>query len=344
MFSCVLFMIVPVIVSSLTKSIRMIFSTSKNSIKQLYESDIRPVFSLFISGGGVTSLEWLLTTPGGSRCIMNAEIPYSRSALSNRLNQPNEEFKCDENSVRVMAFEAYKDATKNFLFETKTFQSLIDINIFGIACTAALVSETVKKGDHRVFISTYDSKQTHRVYKCILEKGLRDRNGEDNKVSEFIMNILHLQCKATSPILVASNVSMSSAADSVEGFSPVDSDVSDNFYTLKESVLVEDSGALKPEVLYSKELMPVGDSLDRLYNQEISHIIYIPSHLKSSNEHSFITIVNVSQEGSSAQHLFASFEDLQLPPGAYDVLLHTLYMITYISLREITFDIYPHVI
>src|SRR5262249_18725414 len=64
-----------------------------------------------------------------------------------------------------------------------------DDNALGLGCTAALVTDRPKRGDHRFHIATHD-RQSRTAYSLTLTKGARDRDGEERVVSSVLLNAL----------------------------------------------------------------------------------------------------------------------------------------------------------
>src|SRR5207244_1894792 len=56
----------------------------------------------------------------------------------------------------------------------------------GVACTASLVSDRPKKGEHRCHVATQTATQS-AAWSLVLEKGARDRNGEERLVGQLIL-------------------------------------------------------------------------------------------------------------------------------------------------------------
>jgi hypothetical protein len=56
-------------------------------ITDLYSLQPSPAFSIHVTGGGVAVLQWLLTVPGASNCVLDAQVPYARSALASFMAQ-----------------------------------------------------------------------------------------------------------------------------------------------------------------------------------------------------------------------------------------------------------------
>lgn len=84
-------------------------------------------------------LTWLLTVPGASRTVLEARIPYAQSALQKALKFPTASYASVGTAVD-MAKAAYKQAAQ---------LSQIGTSIIGIGCTCALMTDRVKKGDHK---------------------------------------------------------------------------------------------------------------------------------------------------------------------------------------------------
>ena len=68
-----------------------------------------------------------------------------------------------------------------------------DAPIVGLGCTATIATDRTKRGDHRAFISTWDNDRV-TTDSLILEKGLRDRAGEEDVVSRLVIAALARAC------------------------------------------------------------------------------------------------------------------------------------------------------
>lgn len=116
-------------------------SEEKQHLNNLYKLEKRSVFSVFVTGGGVQLISWLFTVPGSSRCVMNAGVPYSRFALEAFQGKGSQS--CSAETARQMSLASYRDAAKCLLMESSDFNCFRDCNIFGVGCTAALISDKV---------------------------------------------------------------------------------------------------------------------------------------------------------------------------------------------------------
>ena len=61
--------------------------------------------------------------------------------------------------------------------------------VIGLACTAAIVTDRPKKGTHRAHITTWQNEQVVS-YTIVMDKGLRNRDGEESLVSQIMLNAL----------------------------------------------------------------------------------------------------------------------------------------------------------
>ena len=91
-----------------------------------------------VTGGGSGALHTLLSTPGASRLVADARIPYSPEALEQFLGEKPEQSVCGE-TARKMARAAFRSAAS-------------DPRFFSVSCTAALQTEQARRGDDRAFI------------------------------------------------------------------------------------------------------------------------------------------------------------------------------------------------
>lgn len=185
-------------------------STASNEInaviKAIYSLTPKPVLSLAVTGGGMQAIPWFLTVPGASSCILSATVPYARAAsdkfLSDNSYPLEQPLGCNKESTLHLAKVAYLQACDLLLRgEGSAFpvasQCVNDISsIVGVACTAALVSSTPKKGPHRCNVAIYSSTAQGgqgTVYSLTLNKGQRDRIGEDAVCARLILDAVAAQ-------------------------------------------------------------------------------------------------------------------------------------------------------
>lgn len=144
-------------------------------IAQIHTSPVMMV--LVITGGGTQALADLLVVPGASRTLLEALVPYSAKSLVEFLGSPPTQA-VSVATAAALAQAAYRRAV--LLRENET------IPLIGLSCTATLVTDRPKKGEHRAYIGLSEGAQT-RVYSLTLRKGARDRQGEERVVSDLLL-------------------------------------------------------------------------------------------------------------------------------------------------------------
>jgi hypothetical protein len=134
---------------------------------------------MVVAGAGSQALAWLLGVPGASRTLLEALVPYDWAAFDDFLGQTPPQYVADQ-TARFMAGRALSRA--RWLHRDEDA-------LVGLACTATIVTDRPKRGEHRAHIATW---QPERVvwYRLGLEKGARDRAAEEALVSDVIINAL----------------------------------------------------------------------------------------------------------------------------------------------------------
>ncbi|CAG9462522.1 unnamed protein product [Pedinophyceae sp. YPF-701] len=145
---------------------------------------------LFVTGGAAQAISWLLCVPGASSTIVDAQVPYSHDALVKVLGtEPTDGFS-SRATASAMARAAYLRAVR--------LSQPGDAPI-GVGAACALVSRDVKKGDHRAWIATYDGRRS-RSCRVQLQKGLRNRVGEDAAVSVQLLSMVADACNTPAAV------------------------------------------------------------------------------------------------------------------------------------------------
>src|SRR5579859_225336 len=144
--------------------------------------------ALAITGGGSGAIGELLRVPGGSRLLIEAQVPYDALALETFLGFAPEQA-CSAETAIAMARAARARAA-----------SLVpaDTDLVGLGATAALVSDRPRRGEHRFHIATAGA---DRITHCtgVLAKGRRDRAAEEDLVSRAIVLVLAHACGVAAP-------------------------------------------------------------------------------------------------------------------------------------------------
>ncbi len=130
------------------------------------------------AGAGTYALAWLLGVAGASRTLLEALVPYDWAAFDDFLGQTPEQYVALP-TARLMAGRA--------LSRGRWLHG--DEKVIGLACTATIATDRPKRGDHRAHIATWQPTGV-ASYSLRLNKGLRDRSGEEKLVSRLILNAL----------------------------------------------------------------------------------------------------------------------------------------------------------
>lgn len=168
--------------------------------------------ALAITGGGSGAVGELLRVPGGSRLLIEAQIPYDAAALATFLGfAPTQS--CSADTAIAMARSVRARAAR--LAPTGA-------DPVGIGATAALVSDRPRKGEHRFHIAYAGSAG---IAHCtgVMAKGRRDRAAEEDLVARAIVLWLARACGVAAPspsaLLDADEhfaEAVSTAADSID--------------------------------------------------------------------------------------------------------------------------------
>jgi nicotinamide mononucleotide (NMN) deamidase PncC len=135
---------------------------------------------LCVTGGGSLAISSLLKTPGASRTVLEAAVPYDAEALVRWLHARPEQF-CSEATARAMAMSAYMRAREYAGDDTVT--------LAGISCTASLASDRPKHGPHRVHAALQTGEFT-LAHSLELTKGQRCREAEEVVAASMLLNLV----------------------------------------------------------------------------------------------------------------------------------------------------------
>src|SRR5438128_5706145 len=146
--------------------------------------------ALAITGGGSGAVGELLRVPGGSRLLIEAQVPYDAQALATFLGFAPAQASSADTAI-AMAQSARARAAR-----------LVPAgaDLVGLGATAALVSDRPRKGEHRFHIAFANSAGIAHCT-CVMAKGRRDRAAEEDLVSRAIVLWLARACgiAASSP-------------------------------------------------------------------------------------------------------------------------------------------------
>ena len=144
--------------------------------------------ALAITGGGSGAVGELLRVPGGSRLLIEAQIPYDALALATFLGFAPAQA-CSSDTAIAMAQSARARAARLMP---------AGADLVGLGATAALVSDRPRKGEHRFHIASANAAQIAHCT-CVLAKGRRDRAAEEDLVSRAIVLWLARACGVAAP-------------------------------------------------------------------------------------------------------------------------------------------------
>jgi hypothetical protein len=149
--------------------------------------------ALAITGGGSGAVGELLRVPGGSRLLIEAQVPYDALALAAFLGFAPAQA-CSSDTTVAMARAARARAAR--LVPSTGVGAGTDL--VGLGATAALVSDRPRKGEHRFHIAFANSAGIAHCT-CVMAKGRRDRTAEEDLVSRAIVLWLARACGIAAP-------------------------------------------------------------------------------------------------------------------------------------------------
>ena len=132
-----------------------------------------------VSGGGTQVIPQLLAEGGASNVMLEALVPYAKSAVAEFLGG-NPDAYCSDRTTRQLAVAGWQRSVK---------LSSQGRNNVGIAATASLRSGKPKMGQHRVHVAT------HRVQETVtatlqLKKNARSRLEEEHVTALLCLDVL----------------------------------------------------------------------------------------------------------------------------------------------------------
>lgn len=147
-----------------------------------------PKAALAITGGGSGAIGELLRVPGGSRLLIEAQVPYDEGALATFLGFAPASASSAETAI-AMARAARARAGRLVPGHA---------DLVGLGATAALVSDRPRRGEHRFHIAFATATS---VGHCtgVLAKGRRDRAAEEDLVARAIVLWLARACGVAAP-------------------------------------------------------------------------------------------------------------------------------------------------
>src|SRR4051794_2837695 len=140
--------------------------------------------ALAITGGGSGAIGELLRIPGGSRLLLEAQVPYDEAALATYLGFSPAQASSAETAA-AMARSAMVRASR---------LAPGNSDLVGLGATAALVSDRPRRGEHRFHIAAASAAGVAHCT-AVLAKGRRDRAAEEDLVARAIILFLCRACR-----------------------------------------------------------------------------------------------------------------------------------------------------
>ncbi len=152
-------------------------------VKRLHASPHSGV--VVVAGGGALLLADLLTVPGASATVLDAQVPYSAAALAQFIGAAPEQ-SCSIAAACDIAMAGFLRAQ---VLTTGGDHASEASHCFGFGCTASLATTSPKRGEHRAHMALQTTRQT-RTWSITLAKGARDRLGEERLIADLALRAL----------------------------------------------------------------------------------------------------------------------------------------------------------
>ena len=135
---------------------------------------------LVVTGGGTQALADLFMVPGASRTVLEALVPYSDRSMSEFLGGRAAQAASAETAA-ALARKAHERAL--------ALRPSRDVTVLGVACTAALITDRPRKGDHRAHVAVCGGESVE-VRSVTLEKNARTREDEERVVADLLLSVM----------------------------------------------------------------------------------------------------------------------------------------------------------
>ncbi len=137
-----------------------------------------------VTGGGTQALADLFVVPGASRTVLEALVPYSDGSMDGFLGlRPSQAVSAE--TAALLARRAHEKAL--------ALRPAGEVAVLGVACTAALVTDRPRKGEHRAHVAVCRG-QSVEVRSVTLEKNARTRQGEERVVADVVLSAMGRAC------------------------------------------------------------------------------------------------------------------------------------------------------
>ena len=139
---------------------------------------------LVVTGGGSQALADLFVVPGASRTVLEALVPYGGRSLRGFLGEEPPQAASAETAA-ALARKAHERAL--------TLRPGEDVPVLGVACTAALVTDRPRKGEHRAHVAVCGGESVE-VCSVTLDKNTRSRAHEERVAADLVLSAMGRAC------------------------------------------------------------------------------------------------------------------------------------------------------
>eukprot|EP00752_Nemacystus_decipiens_P018478 g16568.t1 len=170
----------------------MVPDDASSLLRAVYDAKPTPQVCVTTTGSGGQALSWVLGVPGASACLLEATVPYSTKACDEKMAAgPSAPGYCSREAAEGLARDAYARAVSLCVAGSPSRgpHVLPERRVMGVGCTAAVVSSRPRKGLHHCFVCVQTADGLAH-YELNLDKGRRDRSGEDAAVSKVIVQAI----------------------------------------------------------------------------------------------------------------------------------------------------------
>ena len=161
-------------------------SQSLDLVRAIHDADVRAC--LVVTGGGVSAVNALFAVPGASLTVIDAQVPYSRTALDDYLGERAERHVSSHEAL-MMARKAYARAKMLDAERDPPAGTLL-----GVSCTAAIATDRLRRGENRCHVATFNGSNA-MSYSITMQKGARDRAEEETVCASLILNAMAEACE-----------------------------------------------------------------------------------------------------------------------------------------------------
>ena len=201
---------------------------------------------LEFTGAGSASLAWLHSLGGSSRTVLEASDRYATSSLADAIGYMPDKFTGADTSV---ALARVARSRARFLAGEGS-------PVIGVAASATIATDRSKRGQHRAVIAQTGPLGV-QLLELVLDKGARDRAGEEELVSRLILSAIADGCG----LLERPGLGLGAGDDLAESFRPDDDAVrlleQDGALLVRPDLAVEGAAGLSGRLILSGSFNPL---------------------------------------------------------------------------------------